>query len=52
MKKSNLHKLTLNKKAISTLTNSKIKGGNETRHTGCTVCCWVDETYPCGTYGC
>lgn len=51
MKKRNLQKLVLNKKAISSLKNSQIKGG-ETRRTACTICCWVDETYPCGTWGC
>ncbi|WP_158269099.1 hypothetical protein [Kordia periserrulae] len=49
MKKRNLQKLSLNKKAISSLEYTKVKGG-ETRHTNCTICCWVDETYPCGSY--
>lgn len=52
MKKRNLQKLTLHKKAIATLKHSQVKGGNDTRHTACTICCWVDETYPCDTYGC
>jgi len=52
MKKRNLKKLSLNKNAISTLEHTQIKGGNDTRHTACTICCWIDKTYPCGSWGC
>ncbi|WP_298516856.1 class I lanthipeptide [uncultured Kordia sp.] len=49
MKKRTLQKLTLNKKAISSLEHASITGAGEgTRRTDCTICCWIDETYPCG----
>jgi len=51
MKKRNFKKLNLHKSAISTLEYVEIKGGTDgTRRTDCTICCWVDETYPCGSY--
>ncbi|AXG70807.1 hypothetical protein KORDIASMS9_03053 [Kordia sp. SMS9] len=51
MKKRNLQKLQLNKKAISSLKYTEIKGGTEgTIRTDCTICCWIDKTFPCGTY--
>jgi hypothetical protein len=49
MKKRNAYKLSLNKKAISSLEYSKITGG-ETQRTDCTMCCWIDKTFPCDSY--
>ncbi|WP_430412845.1 class I lanthipeptide [Kordia sp.] len=44
MKKRNLKKLTVNKKAISSLTHTQIKGGNFTENNRCTLECIRPET--------
>ena len=50
MKKRKIDTLILNKRAISSFSYVKISGGNDTQRTDCTICCWIDKTYPCDTY--